>query len=284
MLVDKSEYLSAGMHIGMKACTAYMAQFVYKIREDGLSVLNLEEVDSRIARAITLLSKYHKVLVVGHKETATEPAKKFAEVVEGKAMCSRFSPGTLTNPSYREFYEPDIVLVVDPSVDSQAIEEAKKRRVPIIGLCSTSNSPVDIDFIIPINNNSRKALALFFWILSRGLLKAKGKIKSDGDFKYTLVDFGDIGKPKKFSGGGELHLGGDADIDIDIQIESEEKKEKKKAVPKTKKPKEAKAKGDQTKAQLAEAKEEAEESEKREGDGKEKQTGVPPEQASKEVA
>ena len=270
MLVDKSEYLSAGMHIGMKACTAYMAQFVYKIKEDGLSVLNLEEVDSRIAKAITLLSRYHKILVVGHKEAATEPAKKFAEVVGGNAMCSRFSPGTLTNPSYREFYEPDIVLVVDPLVDSQAIVEAKKRRVPIIGLCSTSNSPVDIDLIIPLNNNSRKALALFFWILARGLLKAKGKITKDEEFKHMLVDFGDIAKPRKSSGSGELQLGGDADIDIDIQIEGEEKKEKKKAAPKSKKPKGAsKAKGD-AKAQQPVV-EKAKESEKPKAAGKENQ-------------
>ena len=48
MLVDKTEYLTAGIHIGMKSCTPYMKQFVYKIRDDGLSVFNLQKVDERI--------------------------------------------------------------------------------------------------------------------------------------------------------------------------------------------------------------------------------------------
>ena len=226
MLVDKSEYLSAGIHIGMKSCTNYMKQFVYKIREDGLCVFNLQEVDNRITGAIGLLSKYKKILIVSHKEAAMEPVKKFAELVGGKAMYTRFSPGTLTNPSYSQFYEPDIVIVVDPTIDRQAIEEAKTRRVPIVGLCGTTNSPEDVDFVIPINNNSKKALALFFWLVARGIQKNTGKIKSDEEFRTTLKDFGDVGKPKKTSGA-ELNLDGNLDVDIDIEIEKTEKKPKK---------------------------------------------------------
>ncbi|HLD41898.1 MAG TPA: 30S ribosomal protein S2, partial [archaeon] len=144
----------------------------------------------------------------------------------------RFSPGTLTNPSYREFYEPDVVLVVDPLIDRQAIEEAKKRRVPIVGLCGTVNDTSDIDFVVPINNNSKKSLALFFWILARGILKAKGKIKKDGEFKATLKDFGDVAKPKKTAADIDLNLGGGLDVDIDIEIETKDSKEIEKAKPK----------------------------------------------------
>jgi len=226
MLVDKNEYLSAGLHIGMKTCTAFMKQFVYKTREDGLSVFNLQEVDERIAKAINLLSKYNKIMVASHKEVAQIPVKKFSELTDSKAMITRFSPGTLTNPSYREFYEPDAIIVVDPLIDKQAIEEAKKKKIVIIGLCDTYNDPVDIDFIIPINNNSTKSLALFFSILSKGLMKAKGKIKADEEFTYTLKDFGDTVKPKKARVGGELDLG-DVDVDIDIEIENKDAVKKK---------------------------------------------------------
>ena len=232
MLVDKTEYLNAGIHIGMKGCTNYMKQFVYKTREDGLSVFNLQEVDNRIASCINLLSKYNKILVVGHKDMAIEPIKKFAELVNGKGMYTRFSPGTLTNPSYSQFYEPDIVLVVDSLVDRQAIEEAKTRRVPIIGLCGTLNSPEDVDLVVPINSNSRKSLALFFWLAARGVLKSRGKIKKDDEFKATLKDFGDMGKQKKASEA-ELSLDNEVDVDIEIEIEGEpQKKAGKKKAPK----------------------------------------------------
>lgn len=221
MLVDKNEYLSAGIHIGTKACTEYMKRFVYKTREDGLCVFNLQEVDERIAKAVNMLSRYNKILVVSHKDLSKEAIHKFVELAGGRAISTRFSPGTLTNPSYREFYEPDIVLLVDPMVDTQAIEEAKKKRVPIIGLCGTMNDPVDIDLILPINNNSRKSMALFFWILAKGVLKLKGKISKEEEFTATLKDFGDTVKEKK-AGRGELDLNG-LDVDIDIEIEDADK-------------------------------------------------------------
>ncbi len=236
MLVDKAEYLSAGIHMGMKGCTEYMKNFVYKTREDGLSVFNLQEVDNKINASINMLSKYNKILVISNRESSAEAIRKFATLVNGKAIAGRFSPGTLTNPSYRNFYEPDIVVVVDAFTDKQGIEEAKKRRVPIIGLCGTMCSPENIDLVIPINNNSRKSLALFFWILARGIMKVKGSIKKDDEFKETLKDFGDIGKPKK-STSGELETGGDFDVDIDIEIEGGEKKIEKIKSSKDKKPK-----------------------------------------------
>ncbi len=235
MLADKNDYLSAGIHIGMKACTAYMKRFVYKTREDGLCVFNLQEVDERIAKAISMLSKYNKVLVVSHKDASAEAIRKFAELAGGKAVSTRFSPGTLTNPSYREFYEPDIILVVDPLVDRQAIEEAKKKRIPIVSLCGTSSEAVDIDLVVPINNNSKKSLALFFWILAKGVMKSKGIIKEDSEFTATLKDFGDIGKEKRIGQPG-LDLDSGLDVDIDIEIESGDSK---KETPRKGRPKKA---------------------------------------------
>ncbi len=196
MLVDKTEYLSAGIHIGMKSCTKYMKQFVYKIREDGLAVFNLQEVDNRIKTAVDFLSTFDKILVVSNKQTAFQAAKKFAEVTENRSITGRFSPGTLTNPSYKFFCEPDVIVVVDPLIDKQVIEEARKRRVPIVALCDTFNEASDIDLVVPINNNGKKSLALVFWIFARELLKKKKKLKKDSDFKLTLKDFGDDSKPK----------------------------------------------------------------------------------------
>jgi small subunit ribosomal protein S2 len=190
MLVKKTEYLTAGMHIGMKSCTPYMKQFVYKIRDDGLAVFNLQKVDERIRTAIEFLSRLDKILVVSRKENAATAIKAFAEAVGAKAIAGRFSPGTLTNPSYRGFYEPGVVFVVDPLIDDQAVREARKRRVPIVALCDTFNISEDIDLCIPANNNGRKSLALIFWLMAREILRKRGELKKDSDFKYTLKDFG----------------------------------------------------------------------------------------------
>ena len=190
MLIDKTEYLTAGVHIGMKSCTPYMKQFVYKVRDDGLAVFNLQKVDNRIKIGADFLSGFEKIMVVSKKDNASLAIKTFAEEIGGKAVAGRFLPGTLTNPSYKNFYEPDVVFVVDPLIDDQAVKEAKKKRIPVVALCDTFNMARDVDVIIPVNNNGKKSLALIFWILSREILKNNKKIKKDADFKKTVKDFG----------------------------------------------------------------------------------------------
>ena len=189
MLVDKTEYLTSGVHIGMKTCTPYMKKFVYKVREDGLSVFNLKQVDEGIAVASRFLARYGNVLAVTRQTNAKQAVEEFAKHTGSKSICGRFSPGTLTNPSYKEFYEPDIILAVDPLVDEQVVKEAKKKRLPIVSLCDTFNSVKDIDLTVPANNNGKKSLALIFWILTREILKGRGTIKKDSDFKAKLKDF-----------------------------------------------------------------------------------------------
>ncbi|RLI96952.1 MAG: 30S ribosomal protein S2 [Candidatus Aenigmatarchaeota archaeon] len=190
MLVEKTEYLTAGVHIGMKTCTPFMKKFVYKIREDGMAVFNLKMVDERIGKASDFLSGFDKILVASRKNNASEALREFSKHTGANSMGGRFSPGTLTNPSYKDFYEPDVVLVVDPLVDEQVIKEAKKKRLPIVALCDTFNSVKNIDLVIPCNNNGKKSIALVFWILAREIMKKRGKIKKDSDFKAELKEFG----------------------------------------------------------------------------------------------
>jgi len=92
MLVDRTEYLTSGVHIGMKTCTKYMKQFVYKIRDDGLAVFNIQRVDERIKLAAEFLSKFDNVLAVSRKGNGIVPIKKFTEFVDGKA-CFPFPSG-----------------------------------------------------------------------------------------------------------------------------------------------------------------------------------------------
>lgn len=190
MLVEKTEYLTAGVHIGMKSCTPYMKQFVYKVRDDGLAVFNLQKVDNRIKIAADFLSTFDKIMIVSKKDNASKAIKSFAEAVNGKAITGRFLPGTLTNPSYKGFYEPDVLLVIDPLIDDQAVKEAKRKRIPVVSFCDTFNIARDVDVVIPANNNGKKSIALIFWIMTREILKNKKELKKDSDFKMTLKDFG----------------------------------------------------------------------------------------------
>ncbi|HID27395.1 MAG TPA: 30S ribosomal protein S2, partial [Methanosarcinales archaeon] len=50
-LIPSDDYLAAGIHIGTQQKTKYMMPFVYRVRTDGLYVLNVSKTDKRIRAA-----------------------------------------------------------------------------------------------------------------------------------------------------------------------------------------------------------------------------------------
>ena len=189
LLLSREEYLASGVHIGMKQRTAQMKEFIYKIRPDGLAVLNLSKIDQRIRTAAKFLSRLDKIIVVSRKPAAIDAIKKFSELIDAEVITGRFMPGTLTNPRYKKFFEAQAIVIVDTLTDVQALREAVTARVPVVAICDTFNETRNVDIIIPANNNGRRALTTLFWLLAREILKERGKIKSDEEFTYKLEDF-----------------------------------------------------------------------------------------------
>ena len=86
-LVELDDYLKTGSHIGTKFKTGDMKRYIFKQRKDGLKVLDVETIDSRIKIAAKFLAGYDPkgIIVVARKTYGQEPAKQFAEAVGGKA-------------------------------------------------------------------------------------------------------------------------------------------------------------------------------------------------------
>lgn len=185
-LIPVDEYLAAGVHIGTQQKTEDMKRFVYRVRADGLYVLDVKATDDRIKTAAKFLSKFDppRILVVSARQYGQFPATMFAKVIGAKSLVGRFIPGTLTNPEYRDFVEPDVVVVTDPIGDSQAVKEAVDIGVPVVAMCDTNNMTMHIDVVIPTNNKGRKALALIYWLLAQEITKLRGQ-----QMDYAVNDF-----------------------------------------------------------------------------------------------
>lgn len=188
-LVPSQTYLASGIHIGMKQKSQHMRRFVYKIRPDGLAVMNLQMIDGKIRVAAAFLARAKNIMVVSRKNIAHTAIEKFGEAIGAKVIRGRFMPGTLTNPRDKDFFEADAVVIVDPMYDHQAMDEAATARVPMVAVCGTSNETNDIDVIIPANNKSAKSIAVLFWVLAREILKNRGQLQKDEDFAYKISDF-----------------------------------------------------------------------------------------------
>jgi small subunit ribosomal protein S2 len=191
LLLPRDTLLSAGIHIGTRVRTKDMNQFIYRVRPDGLFVLDVKKTDERLRIAAKFLSRFEpaKIAVVAARLYARFPATKFCEVTKATSIAGRFVPGLFSNPLYPNHIEPAVIIVSDPKADVQAVKEAGVMGIPVIALCSTDNEFSGVDFAIPTNNKGRRALAVIYWMLARQLLREKGELAPDKDLDLSIDEF-----------------------------------------------------------------------------------------------
>lgn len=191
LLIDSNEYLKSGIHIGTKFKTKYMANFIYKTRPDGLSVLNLKKIDERLKIAANLLANYEPkdIIIVSRRENGWKALKKLHELTGIRVITGRYPPGILTNLNLKTFSQPKIMFVCDPWPDKNAVEDAARIGIPTIALCDTNNQSNNLDLVVPCNNKGKKSVGLAFFLITREFLKKKGVISSNEEMKAGLEDF-----------------------------------------------------------------------------------------------
>jgi len=190
-LIPLDLYLKVGLHIGTKFRTKYMEPFIYRVRPDGLAVLNVQKIDRRIDVAAKFLAQYkpEDILIVCRRENGWRAAKLFSKLTGIRVFIGRYPPGLLTNLALENFTETKIMLVTDPWPDKNAVNDAVRVGIPIIALCDTNNTANNVDLIVPCNNKGKKSLGLVFWIIAKEYLKLRGVINKDEDLKVTVDDF-----------------------------------------------------------------------------------------------
>jgi small subunit ribosomal protein S2 len=191
LLLPQDTLLSAGIHIGTRMKTQDMNQFIYRVRPDGLYVLDIKKTDERIRVIAKFLARFDpaKVVAVAARLYGRDPVKMFCDVTGATSILGRFIPGMLSNPIYPKRIEPGVIVVSDPKADAQAVKEASIMGIPVIALCSTDNEFRDVDLVIPTNNKGRRALAIIYWLLARQIMRERGEILADGDISLSIDDF-----------------------------------------------------------------------------------------------
>jgi small subunit ribosomal protein S2 len=187
LLMTEDQYLTSGVHIGTQQKSADMKEFIFKVRSDGLYVLDVKKTDERIRRAGKHLARMDpkRVLIVSARQYGQKPVKVFSAMFGFNNFAGRFVPGTMSNPQLPSFMEPEVLFVTDPAADAQALKEAVTDGICVMGLCDANNETRNVDFVIPTNNKGRRALATIYWLLAREVARNKGVEK----FEATVEDF-----------------------------------------------------------------------------------------------
>ena len=191
LLIDEDTFLTCGVHIRTKQKSKDMEPYVYKVRDDGLRILNVNMTSEKVVEAAQFLKDFDPkdVLVVSARQYGWKPATKFAESCGFECIAGRFTPGRLTNPEMRFFIEPKVIVLTDPAADAQAFREATNIKIPVIAMCDSNNLTTNVDIVIPGNNKGRRSLALIYWLLSREILRIRGELATDEDLEETIDDF-----------------------------------------------------------------------------------------------
>ena len=74
---------------------------------------------------------------------------------------------------------PDAMFVIDVGYHKIAVAEAIKLGIPVIGIVDTNHSPLGIDYVIPGNDDSAKAVALYARAIADAVLEGKANASNE---------------------------------------------------------------------------------------------------------
>ncbi len=71
---------------------------------------------------------------------------------------------------------PDVIFILDVGYEKNAISEAKKLGIPVVGIVDSNNSPEQVDYIIPGNDDSIRAIKLYCESVAAAVMEAKSAV------------------------------------------------------------------------------------------------------------
>lgn len=77
---------------------------------------------------------------------------------------------------------PDAIFVIDVGHERIAVNEAKRLGIPVVGIVDSNNNPDDIDYIIPGNDDSTRAIRFYAQCVADVVLEARASIQESDEF------------------------------------------------------------------------------------------------------
>jgi small subunit ribosomal protein S2 len=73
---------------------------------------------------------------------------------------------------------PDALFVVDTRKEKIAVDEARKLKIPVIGVVDTNCDPDEVDYVIPGNDDALRAIRLFASRIADAVMTGRGMRES----------------------------------------------------------------------------------------------------------
>ena len=189
-------------HLGGKKVTKQMEKYVYTQKTNSrVFLFDVQKQYEKIcaaARIIAAVPDPSTIIAISGRVTGQRAVYKFGKFTGAQSVADRWTPGMLTNQNTKKYVEPRLLILTDPRTDFNALKESSYMNIPVIALCNTDNNLDYVDCAIPVNNRSKRSLAMVYWLLTREVCRLTGSDFSEivDLFMYRNVDT-DKDKEKK---------------------------------------------------------------------------------------
>ncbi|MCR4898301.1 MAG: 30S ribosomal protein S2 [Acholeplasmatales bacterium] len=93
---------------------------------------------------------------------------------------------------------PSALFIVDPRKEHNAILEARKLNIPVVGIVDTNCDPDDVDYVIPANDDAIRAVKLVTSVIANAVVEANGGVVEKFDDSAEDINFQEELKDDKF--------------------------------------------------------------------------------------
>jgi small subunit ribosomal protein S2 len=127
-----------------------------------------------VRKSLDRLKELELVSSDGSRERLTK--KELARLEKERGKLEKNLSGIKTMKSV-----PDAVFVIDTRKEAIAVAEARKLRIPVVGVVDTNCDPDEVDVLIPGNDDALRAIRLFAGKVADAVLAGRGLREARGD-------------------------------------------------------------------------------------------------------
>jgi len=156
-----------------------MRDYLYKRSSDDGNIINLGHTWEKLmlaARIIVTIENPEDVCCLASRQHQQRAVIKYGTYTGASTIAGRFTPGSFTNQRTKQFREPRLIIVGDPTADKNAVREASYVGIPCIAFCDSDTNLEYVDVAIPVNTKGFESIGLIFWMLAREVLRLRGQI------------------------------------------------------------------------------------------------------------
>jgi small subunit ribosomal protein S2 len=83
---------------------------------------------------------------------------------------------------------PDAIFMIDVGFERIAVREARRLQIPLVAVVDTNNSPQEIDYVIPGNDDAIRAIQLYATHVAEAVLEGKASTATVASDEFIEVD------------------------------------------------------------------------------------------------